>query len=248
MVVVLVALLWAPQLRAEEVVLSSFTTKYQTQGEHKNRAHNVELTAGKIDGTVVFPGDTFSYNQTVGERTAARGFLLAHVIKDKKLVDDWGGGACQLASTTHAAALYAGLEITESHAHSLASAYMQASLDSTVSWPNLDMKFRNNTQRPITIRAIAVEGLVTVQLITDRPSGRNVMIKIKVLKRKKKPTWTVKTSTIKSGSKVAQAGSDGYDVERHIRVSDFATGEVYFEQTRRFKFSPLARIVLVPED
>jgi vancomycin resistance protein YoaR len=229
------------------VELSTFSTTYRTTGVHRNRAHNVGLTVSKVDDTVIQPGDVFSYNAIVGERSEANGFLKAHVIREHRLVDDWGGGACQLASTLHAAALYAGIEITESHAHSLASAYMQASLDSTVSWPNLDLKIRNNTKGVITIRATAKDGNLTVILLSDRQSDREVLVKTRVLKKRKRPTWKLPSDKVKTGIAVLQGGSDGMVVERNITIKDSVTGEVYVNQTRRFRFEPLARILLIPK-
>lgn len=242
-----VLVLWfAGAVAAEDVQLSSYVTKYRSVGTNASRASNVELAASRVSGIEVWPGDTFSYNQVVGERSAANGFRLAHVIKDKKLVDDWGGGACQVASTLHAAALLAGLDIVESHPHSLASAYMQPGMDSTVAWPTLDLKFRNNTQRPIKISAVAVQGLLSIVLFSDRHHGRAAEVTFETLKRWRRPTWTVKSREVKQGSKVDQSGSDGLLIRRHYKVWDTATGEVYVRQTKTFKFAPLARIVLIP--
>lgn len=265
LLVLMTTLLVTGQAAAEDVILSSYETDFKVDGEYMGRASNVRLAASRVNGIDVWPGDTFSYNQVVGERSAKNGFQIAHVIINKKLEDDWGGGACQVASTLHAAVMMAGVEIVETHPHSLASIYMQPSMDSTVSWPHLDFKFRNNTQRVIHISAITsgrseevkgpkgkirikTTGHLQVQLISDRPSGRMVEVKFKVLKHQKRPTWKVKSSKVKHGSMVDQGGSDGYVIERTYRVWDAATGEVYVNQRRRFTFAPLARIVLIPKD
>lgn len=260
LLVVCGALLTSSLALAEDVQLSTYSTDFPLHGENENRASNVRLATQRINAIEVWPGDTFSYNEVVGERSQKNGFKLAHVILKKRLEDDWGGGACQVASTLHAAVMVAGVEITESHPHSLASSYMQPGMDSTVSWPRLDFKFRNNTQRVIRIVATTEEvtvaekkrvytkGRLTVQLISDRPSGRMVDIKFKVLKTQKRPTWTIKSATVKRGSVVHQAGSNGYEIDRTYRVWDAATGEVLVDQKRRFKFAPLARIVLIPKE
>lgn len=238
---------------AEDVKLSQYQTEYQFRGDQASRAHNVELAAQKVNLVELYPGDTFSFNKVVGERSEANGYQLAHTILQQKLVDDWGGGACQVASTLHAAALTAGLEIRESHAHSLASAYMQPAMDSAIHWPDLDFKFRNNTQRVVRIEITTKE--VTVKkirkrvliaaLYSDRDPNRGVTVSFKTLKTLKKPTWRIKSDKVKRGSFVDQKGKDGYVVERTLRVVDKATGEVYVDQVRKYSFKPLPRIVWV---
>ena len=255
---ILISLLLPALVQAQEHELSSQSTDFKTQGEDRARASNVRLAASLVDGVEVWPGDTFSYNLTIGERSAKRGFKKAHVIIENQLKDDWGGGACQIASTLYAAALKAGLEIVEQHPHSLASLYIQPGLDATVAWPALDMRFRNNTLSVIRIRAVTEDvvvadtkkvtqkGRLTITLLSDRPSDKKVELAFKAYHWRKRPTWKVETPLVKTGAVVKQGGSDGMDVRRTVTITDTETGDVVKEQ-RSFHFVPLPRIVWVPK-
>jgi len=246
--------------RAEDLPLEvgKFTTEFRMVGDDSSRASNVMLAASKIDGVQVEPGEVFSYNAHVGERSEAAGFRKAHVIINNSLQDDWGGGACQVASTLHAAVMGAGLQITEEHPHSIPSRYMQPGLDSTVAWPALDFKFRNDFGRPIKIRAVTEtfkvkagkqelpRGRVVITLLSDRPINREVTLTFKTLKTTRNATWHVKSKAIKAGTrKVTQRGLRGQLVERYYRVRD-VDGTVRVESRRKLKFNPLPTIVLVP--
>ena len=118
---------------------------------NKPRAANVELAAKLINRTILLPGDEFSYNGSVGPRTAARGFKAASVYENNKMVDGLGGGICQTSSTLYAAVLYADLQVTERHEHSLEITYAPLGMDATVAYGSLDFRFKNNTSMPIKI-------------------------------------------------------------------------------------------------
>jgi len=109
--------------------LGSFDTGYESGG---NRGKNVRLAASRVNETVVPPKGIFSFNATVGPRTAARGFLEAGVIFKGEMTHGMGGGVCQVSSTLHATALMAGLDVIERIPHSRPSAYIPMGLDSTV--------------------------------------------------------------------------------------------------------------------
>jgi vancomycin resistance protein YoaR len=144
--------------------LGRFTTTYARDAEHKNRATNVELAAEAIDGKAIAPGAAFSFNDAVGERTAAFGFAKATVIRDGMMAEGSGGGTCQVASTLHAAALLAGLEIVSRAPHSRPSAYIRMGLDTTVSFPSIDLKLKNPRVERVTIHARAAKGALDVWL------------------------------------------------------------------------------------
>ena len=150
-------------------VLGHFTTTYAVDAEHKARASNVELAADAIDRKVLPPGATFSFNDAVGERTAAFGFAKATVLRDGMLAEGTGGGTCQVASTLHAAALLAGLEIVSRAPHSRPSAYIRMGLDATVVFGTIDLKIRNPGPEPVTIRVHAGKGSLDVALESAAP-------------------------------------------------------------------------------
>ena len=142
--------------------LATFTTDFDAS--NKNRTNNLNLAAKKLNGTVVNPGEIFSYNQTIGERTIAAGFKEANAYSGGDVVLDVGGGICQLSSTLYNAALLTNLEIVERHNHSFKSSYVAAGRDATVSWGSVDFKFKNNRNYPIKIEAAAEDGVVTVTI------------------------------------------------------------------------------------
>lgn len=130
-----------------------------------NRTTNLTLAANAINGTIIRPGEVFSFNAIVGERTAAKGYKPAAVYSGGSTVDQEGGGICQVASTIYYAALLADLEIVERTEHMYLVDYVPPGMDATIYWGSYDFKFRNNTSYPIRIDAGVYDGQVHVKLI-----------------------------------------------------------------------------------
>lgn len=126
-----------------------------------NRKENVRLAAQNCNDTILLPGEEFSFNNVVGERTTANGFKAAPSYVNGESVDEVGGGICQVSSTLYNACLYSNLEINERHCHPYISAYVGAGFDATVSWGGPDYRFCNNTEFPIKIKASYEDGVVT---------------------------------------------------------------------------------------
>lgn len=143
-------------------VLGDFSTTYHT--ENKNRVTNLELASEKINGTIILPGEVFSYNKIVGERTIAKGYKEAAVYSGGKVVDGIGGGICQLSSTLYNAVIYANLEITSRSNHRFLTSYVTAGRDATVSWGTIDFCFKNTRTYPIKIVSNVKNGVVTTQI------------------------------------------------------------------------------------
>lgn len=143
-------------------VLSTTTTKLNT-GE-KARTHNIDLAVASVNGTVLCPGDLFSYNSIVGPRTVARGYLEAKIFQNGEVVDGIGGGICQLSSTMYMATLLTDLKQVERTPHRFAVAYTKLGQDATVAWGALDYKFKNSTEWPIKIVAVRSGGSLTVTI------------------------------------------------------------------------------------
>ncbi len=143
--------------------LATYTTQYNSGVV--GRSKNIVLASELINGTVLLPGDEFSYNNVVGERTAARGFATAAVYMDGESVDGIGGGICQVSSTLYCAVLYADLEVTERVNHQLTVGYVPLGQDATVDYGNIDFRFRNNTKYPVKVAISAGGGTVTASLI-----------------------------------------------------------------------------------
>lgn len=144
---------------------------------NKTRSHNIRLSAEAINNHVVFPGEKFSFNEVVGRRTEAKGYLKAPVIVRGELSEGIGGGICQVSSTLFNAVDRAGMDIIERYSHSKSVPYVPPGRDATVSWYGPDFSFKNSTNQPILIRSKAVGGTIFVmiyssELINNQP--RNV--------------------------------------------------------------------------
>lgn len=154
-------------------VLASVDTNHVNNA---NRTTNLILAAKAINGTIIRPGEVFSFNKIVGERTAEKGYKPAAIYVAGETQDGIGGGICQVASTIYYAALLADLEIVERAEHRYLVEYVPPGMDATIYWGSLDFKFRNNTDYPIRIDASVSGGQVHVKLIgTDDPSYYIVM-------------------------------------------------------------------------
>ena len=143
-------------------LLSSFPTYYSTRDT--DRTTNLILAANKINGTVVMPGEVFSYNTVVGERTIAAGYKEAPIYVSGEVVDGLGGGICQVTSTLYNAVVYANLEIVERSNHQFVPSYVTASRDATVVYGSIDFKFKNNRNYPIKILCSVSNGVVNFEI------------------------------------------------------------------------------------
>lgn len=160
-----------PKVDAE--VLSSIRTKpigyYVTyyNSNNKNRSHNIALAAKAIDSAVVFPGESFSFNEVVGMRTVDKGYKRAAVIVRGELSEGVGGGICQVSSTLFNAIDRAGLQIVKRYSHSRSVPYVLAGRDATVSWGGPDFVFHNAYNQPILIRAYSSGGRIAVSVYSS---------------------------------------------------------------------------------
>jgi vancomycin resistance protein YoaR len=134
---------------------------------NRNRSNNIALAAKTINNHVLFPGETFSFNEVVGKRTEAKGYLLASVIVRGELSEGIGGGICQVSSTLYNSVDRAGLKIVQRYSHSRNVPYVPSGRDATVSWDGPDLKFQNQYNQPILIRTNAGGGTVIVTLYSS---------------------------------------------------------------------------------
>lgn len=142
--------------------IGSYTTQYETGVP---RAQNVELAAQRINGTVVQPGQSFSFSKTILPRTLRNGYVNAPIFVSGQISTGIGGGVCQVSSTLYAAMVSANLPATERHAHSRQVDYLPAGLDATIAGNYLDLKFTNTFSQPLLIQASTNNGTVTVTLV-----------------------------------------------------------------------------------
>lgn len=195
--------------------LSTYTTNYDAS--NINRNNNLMLAAEKLNDTIVNPGETFSYNQTIGERTISAGFKKANAYAGGNVVLDVGGGICQLSSTLYNTALLANVEIVERHNHSFKTSYVDAGRDATVSWGALDFKFKNNRNYPIKIKAQAGEGVVTVTFYgIKEENDPTIIIESKVTNIINQKVEYKKDTTLAKGEEVVErVGEDGCTSETY---------------------------------
>lgn len=195
--------------------LSTYTTNYDAS--NINRNNNLMLAAEKLNDTIVNPGETFSYNQTIGERTISAGFKKANAYAGGNVVLDVGGGICQLSSTLYNTALLANVEIVERHNHSFKTSYVDAGRDATVSWGALDFRFKNNRNYPIKIKAQAGEGVVTVTFYgIKEENDPTIIIESKVTNIINQKVEYKKDTTLAKGEEVVErVGEDGCTSETY---------------------------------
>ena len=157
------------------------------------------------------PGEIFSYNKIVGERTIAKGYKEAAVYAGGKVVDGIGGGICQLSSTLYNAVIYANLEITERSNHMFLTSYVTAGRDATVSWGTLDFCFKNTRSYPIKIQSSVKNGVVTTSIYGMREEKEyEVVIESTVLEVIPYKVNYIKDNTLPQGTEeIKQYGSEG---------------------------------------
>lgn len=163
-------------------LLSEFSTKYAAS--NKNRTTNLILASKKINGTVLMPGETFSYNKVVGARTIAAGYKEAPIYVSGRVEYGIGGGICQITTTLYNAVLYANLDIVERSNHQFVPSYAGPSRDATVVYGAIDFKFKNNRDYPIKITCSVSGGIANFKIwglksdndyevqITSRTTGK----------------------------------------------------------------------------
>lgn len=192
--------------------LGSYSSSYATSSA--NRASNVELAARRIDALVLMPGEEFSYNKAVGNRTAANGFKEAPVYANGETVEGMGGGICQVSSTLYSAALYADLEITARRNHSMTVSYVPKGQDATVSYGSIDFKFKNNTKNSIMISATTGGKRLNISILSAKPEVAKTVKIINTVTNTKNPTVeeTEKEDMKRGTRKIISNGKTGYTV------------------------------------
>lgn len=142
-------------------LLGEFSTHYVN---NPSRTTNLKLAAKKINGTVLLPGETFSYNKVVGERTIAAGYKNAAIYQNGEVVDGLGGGICQISTTLFNAALFANLDIIELHNHQFVPSYVGAGRDATVAYGSKDFKFKNSRKYAIKLECSVSGGVAKFKI------------------------------------------------------------------------------------
>jgi len=225
-------------------VVAEYETFFSRGGDQQKRGKNIDNAAQKLDGLVISPGETISFNQVVGERSEANGFYKSWEIFKGEMVEGMGGGTCQVASTFHAATFFGGLDVLERLPHSRPSAYIPMGLDSTVVYPAVDLKVRNPHPFPVVVHAKTESNKLKVEILGKmRPAkvdfGREV---VETLPYKRK---VVEDGAL-TGKKVLvkQHGIKGYKIKRS-RLLTYPDGTTK-KETATDTYPPTTEIYHVP--
>jgi vancomycin resistance protein YoaR len=218
-------------------------------GSIPNRAYNVGLTATKINGVLIAPGETFSFINTVGDPTGANGFKQAYVIKEGRTVLDDGGGVCQDSTTLFRAVLNAGLPIIERTAHAYRVGYYEQGfppgLDATTYYPTVDFKFKNDTNSHILIQAYTSGTTLTVDLY-GTPDGRVSSVTTPIISSQTAPPPELRQDdpTIPKGV-VKQVDWAAWGANVSFKRTVTRNGETLVDETWRSNYKPWQAIYLV---
>jgi len=219
----------APEITEEDLrsrlfrdTLSTYTTYFSTNSiNNYNRSINIKLAAESIDGTLLLPGEEFSFNKVVGPRTAERGYKTAHVFVAGQIRDGTGGGVCQVSTTLYNAVLRANLKVTERHNHMFTVGYVPLGHDAAVSYGYADLAFTNTTAYPLQINAKVTSNnalTFTIKSTNDYP-GLKVKLATKTISTTPIKVIYIDDNTLPRGTEtVLEKGMEGYVVDTYIRV------------------------------
>lgn len=244
---VLLPAVTAAELNAELCVRGSYTTEYSSSTAA--RAHNVELALSKIDGASIEPGQSLSFNQTVGARTESNGFKSAKIIVDGKYTDGVGGGVCQASTAVYNAALLAGLTAA-ANAHSICPSYCPPGLDAMISGYS-DLVLTNTTDRTVRISVITSGRAATVKIYGIKNECRIVpeSVVVKCIKHENVETVDTKLqyfdSTAVSGDRrLVSSGKDGYVSETYLNYYN-KSGLIRRVKIRTNEYKSIPQVIAV---
>lgn len=235
----------AQDLEAEytDTIIGTYSTNYATSSE--NRKTNIHLASDKINGLILNPGEVFSYNEVVGPRTRANGFKLAQSYSGSKVVEDVGGGICQVSSTLYNAVVFADLEIVYRINHSMPVSYTPLGRDATVSYGSIDFKIKNNKETPVKIEILYDGSTLTANIYGRKAYAKDISIETAITGSIPFSVTEIKDDTLYVGeTKVEEAGSNGTTVESYKIVKE--NGEVVSRKLlAKSTYSPKSKVVRV---
>lgn len=215
-----------PQIGVEDLgdsifvdTLSTYTSKYDVS--NRNRSTNLELSASKLNNVILLPGETCSFNKTVGERTISNGFKEASIYTMNGVEYGLGGGICQVSSTLYNAVLEANLDIVERKNHRYTVTYVPNGRDATVSYGSIDFIFKNSRKYPIKLIASAKNGVVSISVKGIKEETEyTVTVTTKKLQTTPFETKYINDNTLSKGTQVVkQYGYYGYKYETYKVLS-----------------------------
>ena len=190
--------------------LSTFSTRYDASD--KDRTTNLVIACRKLNGTVIMPGETFSYNKALGPRTYAAGYRNGKIYENGQVVDGLGGGICQISSTLYNAVLMSDMEIVERRNHQFVTSYVDKGRDATVVYGLTDFRFKNTRTYPVRLVASATGGVATVSVYGIKEADREYTYSFRtdVISTIPYTTKYVEDSSVAAGKEVVtQKGTNG---------------------------------------
>lgn len=195
-------------------VITTYSTRFPASQTSRNT--NIQLASGKIDGTILMPGEVFSFNGTVGRRTQEAGYKLAGVYRNGRHDFDIGGGICQVASTLYNAALLANVKVVNRQCHSLPVPYVPLGRDATVSFGSADLKFQNPGPNPIAIARKYEKGKLTFYILGTKDPSISVKLESRALRSWSHGTKYVVDRSVPAGkTRVVDKGGSGHLAETY---------------------------------
>lgn len=227
---------------AFDTVIGEFTTKFAVK--EKNRSMNLTAAAKAVDCKIIGPGETFSFNDTVGPREPETGYKDAYVIVNGEYVQGTGGGVCQVSSTLYNAVLLGNLGVVERVPHAVAVSYVPTGQDATVNYPNIDFKFKNDTASLIYLRTDVKTGVLTFR-IWGKKTDKSVRIERQVEKEMNYRTEKRLDPNLPAGRIVQeQKGTKGIVVKTWKVVRD-GSGNETKQFLARDSYAPANQILRV---
>ena len=223
--------------------LSTFTTRFDESD--RDRSTNLRIACQRINGKVLMPGETFSYNQTLGARTAAAGFKNGKVYEGGEVVDGIGGGICQISSTLYNAVVMANLQTVERRNHQFVTSYVGPGRDATVVYGAIDYKFKNTRKYPVRLKASAVNGIATVTIYGIKEENEYTFkFETRTIDTIPLTTTYEEDATLPVGTeKVKRKGTNGIKTETYVTKT--LNGKVVSRDLlSRDTYSAMTRIVI----
>lgn len=175
-----------------------------------NRNHNITITCEKINGKVLQPGESFDFNEFIGQRTPEKGYKLAGTIQDGQLKDDYGGGICQVTSMMYQSVMKSDLEVVQRNPHMWPSSYATAGTDAAVDWPKQTFRFTNNSGYPIAISIYwnPENSMLTSEIYGHKlPDGQYIAFEGAVVSRSSATTEYIADSSMATGTRESVRGA-----------------------------------------
>lgn len=211
-------------------LLAAYTTFFD-YGD-ADRSYNIKVAAAAMDGHLLPPGETFSFNNVVGPRSTEAGYKNAKVIVNNELVDGTGGGVCQVSTTLYNAVLLANLEVVNRSNHSIPVSYVPPGRDATVSYNHIDFQFKNVTPYYLYLKTYFNPGRITVKIYGNTGYRREVTIKTTVVESQPYKELSVQDPGLKPGeTRVKRKGSPGLRINTHRVIWENGTASTEFLST-----------------